>query len=148
LSPGSHVQAAPVLGIHPHQTPANAWQNYAGRYQHTAHQLGSVQIVYRFHPFFSREVQIIRRLRNQENPVLVVQVEENLRIAIPAWMLDPICCQSMHVQENPYIGIDALLELRKFIDLQSLNTGSQDLSCASMIANEKDENSNNTPTET
>ena len=77
-------------------------------YQHTAHQLGPARIVYRFHPFFEHEVRVIRRLRAHEEPAVIVQLEEELRIVVPCWMLDVACCQAMVQEERPRIAVDAV----------------------------------------
>ena len=57
-------------------------------YQHTAHQLGPARIAYRFHPFFDRDVVVIRRVNRQQQPAVMVRIEPELRIVIPCWMLD------------------------------------------------------------
>jgi hypothetical protein len=61
---------------------------------------------------------VIRRLRAREEPAVIVQVDENLRIAIPCWMLDEACCRAMVVEKQPRIGIAALVQLRDLVDRQ------------------------------
>ena len=61
---------------------------------------------------------MIRRLRVREEPAVIVQVDENLRIAIPCWMLDEARCRDMVIEKQPHIGIAALLQLRDLVDRQ------------------------------
>jgi hypothetical protein len=101
-------------------------------YQHTAHKLGPARIAYQYHPFFSREVQVVRRLKAQESAGVVVELEEGLRIATPCWMLDEVLCQSMTLEERPRIAVDALRLLRDLVDLQAALPGEKDSVCGFM----------------
>ena len=85
------------------------------RHRHTTHQLGPRKIAYRFHPFFDREVQVIRKLRAYEEAALLVQVDDDVRIAIPCWMLDQSVCEPMELSEKPRISIESLLQLNDLI---------------------------------
>ena len=89
-------------------------------HQHTTHQLGPRKIAYRFHPFFERQVEVIRRLRAHEEPAVIVQVEGDGRIAVPCWMLDQSVCESLELAEEPRISIEALLQLNDLIAQRTL----------------------------
>ena len=43
-------------------------------YPHTAHQLGSAKIIYRFHPFVDRQVMVIRRTNRSGVPAVLVRI--------------------------------------------------------------------------
>jgi len=116
------------------RTPKGAWRSCAAAYHHTAQQLGPARIAYQFHPFFEREVRVVRRLKVQESPGVVVELQEGLRIATPCWMLDEVCCQAMRLEERPRIAVDALRLLRGLVDLQAASSGEQDLGCGLMAA--------------
>ena len=62
---------------------------------------------------------MIRRLRACENPVVVVQIEEGLNIALPCWMLDATCCETMVLEAQSRICVNALIQLRDLIDRQA-----------------------------
>ena len=88
-------------------------------YSHTTHKLGPGRIAYRFHPFFDREVRVVRRLRAQETPTVIVEVvDENFRFALPCWMLDSLVCNSFTVETDPQLPVEALISLRTFLDTQ------------------------------
>jgi hypothetical protein len=83
------------------------------------------RILYRFHPFFDRQVTVLRTIRRGEIPAMIVRVEplqgeddsEELRISIPLWMLDDATCSRIVVNANGgRIAIDALLRLRTLVD--------------------------------
>ena len=61
---------------------------------------------------------MIRRLRADESSVIVEVVDSELRIAVPGWMLDQSFCDSLRLQENARIELEALRELREVVDLQ------------------------------
>ena len=86
-----------------------------------------------FHPFFDRKVQVIRRLRAREELAVVVQLEEDLRIVLPDWMLDATCCQRMTLDDRPRIAVEALRRLRSFVDQQT-SAGKEEAACGSMTA--------------
>jgi hypothetical protein len=92
--------------------------------QHTAHQLGRTRIFYRFHPYFEREVDVVRALRREGEPCFIVRLDgdtgdRDLSIAVPGWMLDPVACQDLAIQPTARLDIDSLLRLRQLVDLHS-----------------------------
>ena len=101
-------------------------------YHHTAQQLGPARIAYQYHPYFDRAVQVVRRLKVQESPGVVVELEEGLRIATPCWMLDEVLCQAMTLEERPRIAVDALRLLRDLVDLRGASPGKQGSVCGFM----------------
>jgi len=114
---------------------ACGWRSCGGRHRHTAHQLGPARVEYRFHPLYGREVQVIRNLRTREEPGVIVQGEEDLRLLIPCWMLDESCCRGVAVQNQPRIALEALVGLRALIDEQSMLTGGGDAESDLIMAN-------------
>lgn len=62
---------------------------------------------------------MIRTLRAREEPAVIVEIDEDLRIAIPCRMLDEACCKAMVLVKRPRIGIAALVQLRDLVDRQS-----------------------------
>ena len=89
------------------------------KYSHTTHKLGPCRIAYRFHPFFDREVRVIRRLRAQETPTVIVEiVDDDFRFALPCWMLDSLICDSFTLETEPRLPVEALISLRNFLDTQ------------------------------
>ena len=117
-------------------TPEHARRNRShtsfAAYHHTAQQLGPARIVYQFHPFFGREVRVVRRLNAQESPAVVVELEDGLSIATPCWMLDEVWCQAMTLEEQPRIAVDALRLLRDLVDRQTDSSGKKDSGCGFM----------------
>jgi hypothetical protein len=94
-------------------------QNYASRHPHTAHQLGSARIFYRFHPFFCREVSVIRRLRADDSAVIVQVADSELKISVPGWMLERSFCDHLVLEAAARVDVNALRQLREIVDLQS-----------------------------
>lgn len=87
------------------------------RSSHTAHQLNRSRVFYKFHPFFDHEISAIRTLRSGGESVIVRISDNDLRIAVPAWMLDQAHCKSMVLKDEPRIQLDALRQLREIVDL-------------------------------
>ncbi len=92
---------------------------------HTACQLGLARIVYRFHPFFRRQVTVLRTIRRGAMPAMIVRIEplqgeedsEELRISVPGWMLDAEACSRVVLDaNNGRIAIDVLIRLRTLVD--------------------------------
>jgi hypothetical protein len=107
-------------------------RKFYATYHHTAQQLGPARIAYQYHPYFDREVQVVRRLKAQESPGVVVELEEGLRIAMPCWMLDEVLCQSMTLEGRPRVAVDALRLLRDLVDLRAASPGEKDSVCGFM----------------
>jgi hypothetical protein len=93
-------------------------QNCGARSPQTAHQLDVSRIHYRFHPYFDCEVEIIRRQRADNSTVMIRIVEVDLKISVPAWMLDRIACRDLILQSVAKIELNAIQELREVVDLQ------------------------------
>jgi hypothetical protein len=95
-------------------------QTHGGTYLHTAHHSSIVRICYHHHPFFGQTGEIIRWLRRQTSESLVIQLQDGLELAIPAWMLDPLACSLVHDAPVPRLTVEALLALRALLDRQPL----------------------------
>src|SRR5262249_9023573 len=92
-------------------------------FQHTAHHLRSARIHYRHHPFFDHAVEIVRTIRLQEDPSLIIRLEDGLQISIPCWMLDPASCAAVRDEARPRLPIEALLSFRSLIAAQPCSGG-------------------------
>ena len=84
---------------------------------HSAHQFAPARVFYKFHPFFDHEVSVIRTLRSGGKSVIVQVGDSDLKIAVPAWMLDQAHCQPLALKDKACIDLDALLQLREIVDL-------------------------------
>jgi hypothetical protein len=78
------------------------------------------RICYRHHPFFDQEVQILRTIRQSE-PSVIIQLADDVRIAIPRWMLDAAFCATLPHEPSPRVSLQALMELRNLVDRQPLS---------------------------
>jgi hypothetical protein len=67
------------------------------------------------------EVEVIRLLRKSDSVILIVKLPGGSQIAVPEWMLIPHVCDRLPIEDKPRISIDALNDLRRLIDAQSLN---------------------------
>jgi hypothetical protein len=102
------------------------WRNSAGRPPHTTHDPHSIKICYRFHPFNGVEVEVIRFLRISRSVILIVKLlPGGTQIAVPEWMLNPQFCDRLSIEDKPRISIDALMDLRRLIDAQSLSSAAK-----------------------
>jgi hypothetical protein len=98
------------------------WQSCGGTHQHTAHEGATVTIHYHHHPFYGEHGKFIRRLRRYTSDQVVIELRDEVQVAIPSWMLDPVACQQCRNEPRPRLAIAALLELRHLLDSQSLLT--------------------------
>lgn len=103
----------------PFQSPSGGFMHY-GRYLHTAHPSSIAEIRYPHHPFFGQTVEILRWLRRQTSDSVVIKLPDDLQIAIPAWMLDPLACQHVSEAPKPRLSVDALVALRDLLDQHPL----------------------------
>jgi len=58
----------------------------------------------------------VRALRRFDEESFVVKLAEGHRIAVPAWMLDPVYCGQLPQRDHPSIALKALLELAELIE--------------------------------
>jgi hypothetical protein len=80
--------------------------------------------VYCFHPFFGREVTVVRHTRFGGEAGCVVRIEPpggdaddaELRIAAPCWMLDEAATAHLVLCDRPRIDLAALVRLRQLVD--------------------------------
>ena len=62
-------------------------------------------------------------MRRIGSAILIVRFPDGLQLAVPEWMLSPQVCQRLTDQLEPRIAIEALEELRRLIDAQTLVFG-------------------------
>jgi hypothetical protein len=75
-----------------------------------------VRICYRHHPFFNHDGHIVRRFRRQAEDSHIVELNDGLLLAVPAWMLDAATCDAMRMEACPRIAVSALLDLCRLLD--------------------------------
>ena len=63
---------------------------------------------------------MVRHLRRIGSAILIVRLPDGLQLAVPEWMLSQQVCQHLTDQLEPRIAIDALEELRRLVDSQTL----------------------------
>lgn len=80
---------------------------------------------------------MVRRLRAREEPAVIVQGPQDLRVAIPCWMLDDECCRIVVVEEQPRIVVEALMAVGALVEEQALIAVGKDTGCDSMMVNEE-----------
>ena len=95
-------------------------QSSDGSHQHTAHHSQHRRVCYRYHPFYGHDVEVVRALRRQTEPSVIIRVEGGLQIGIPLWMLEPEHCSTLTDEPVPRIALRALLELRALVDAHPL----------------------------
>lgn len=72
---------------------------------------------YRHHPFFGREVEVVRAIRHGIEPSVIVRTSDGLQIAVPCWMLDSQACAALKEEASPRICIPSLVKLVELIEL-------------------------------
>jgi len=75
-------------------------------------------IHYRHHPFHGEHVEIVRRLRRYTADCVVITLADDVQVAVPTWMLDPLVCQQLTDEEHPRLSVAALRDLRALLDSQ------------------------------
>ncbi|HEY5547012.1 MAG TPA: hypothetical protein VIK50_13255 [Gemmatimonadaceae bacterium] len=51
---------------------------------------------------------------------MVITLADDVEVAIPTWMLDPLACAQLTDEARPRIAVSALRDLRALLDQQSL----------------------------
>ncbi len=87
-----------------------------------AHKVGSVTIYYQNHPFYMRELRIVRFNKGKE--VLVKAPDGTMR-GVPVWMTDRIYCMQIRNASNPQCSWNALLRLRRLLDYFDFDAASK-----------------------
>jgi len=49
---------------------------------------------------------------------VVIQLADDVQVAVPTWMLDPLACQQLTDEVRPRISVAALHDLRALLDSQ------------------------------
>ena len=62
----------------------------------------------------------MRALRRTGSEEIIVELPDRVRIAVPAWMLDPMLCAQLPQESRPRVALRALLELAGLIGLHRL----------------------------
>src|SRR5205823_2097414 len=101
-----------------HPLPADESHTSVGAHPHTAHESSSAIIHYRHHPFHGEHVEIVRRLRRYTADCVVIKLADDVQVAVPTWMLDPLACQQLTDEVRPRISVAALHDLRALLDSQ------------------------------
>ena len=60
---------------------------------HTPHESCPAIIHCRHHPFHGEPIAIVRRLRRYTTDCVVIALADDVQVAVPTWMLDPLACQ-------------------------------------------------------
>ena len=80
---------------------------------------------------------------------MIVKLHDERQIAIPSWMLEPADCSSIRDEDAPVISVQALIDLRELVDLQSAPmTESGDNPCSSNQGDRDEQGTLSTPTPT
>ena len=80
---------------------------------HGHHSLSSPSV-------YGEHGKFIRRLRRYTSDQVVIELRDEVQVALPSWMLDPVVCQQFRDAPQPRLAIAALLELRHLLDSQPL----------------------------
>jgi hypothetical protein len=65
---------------------------------------------------------LIRRLRRYTTDRVIIQLRDEVQVAIPGWMLDPVVCQHLSDEAAPRLSLWVLMDLRRLLDSQPLLT--------------------------
>ena len=104
---GTHTTAPQISGLRSGQCPGRAAVPYDARYP------GIVRVEYVLHPFFGRELRVIKRLRYGGELHYEVELERS-RGSVVSWMTEKDVCSGMTR------GIDPICSLTSCLELQSL----------------------------
>ena len=115
---GRRARAGPESCAGPRPSPADGSRTNGAAHPHTAHESSPAIIHYRHHPFHGEPVTIVRRLRRYTADCVVIQLADDVQVAVPTWMLDPLACQQLTDEEHPRLAVTALCELRALLDCQ------------------------------
>jgi len=51
---------------------------------------------------------------------VVITLADDVQVAVPTWMLDPLACAQLTDEARPRIAVSALCDLRALLDQQPL----------------------------
>ena len=88
-----------------------------GKQRHTTHSRRSAKVLYRLHPLYGEEVEILRDFTKRPRSFLV-EPHGAISPVIPGWVLDPAACAHVRCLEEPAVSLCALRELRALLDAQ------------------------------
>ncbi|WP_210333099.1 hypothetical protein, partial [Rhizobium sp. RHZ01] len=81
---------------------------------HSAHIGEEVEIHYRWHAFYGRQVRRYYGERRSGSEVVVVEHEPGVTTAVERWMLDRATCAAMTLGE-PQVSVEALMDLDRVL---------------------------------
>ena len=119
MAPSSRREWLPLIPP-PKRLRAGASRKRDAAPNHTAHESSPATIHYRHHPFHGESVAIVRRLRRYTAECVVITLADEVQVAVPAWMLDPLACAQLTDEARPRIAVSALCDLRALLDQQPL----------------------------
>ena len=59
----------------------------------------------------------MRRFRRHTEDSFVIELNDGLLLAVPAWMLDAAVCSAMRVKAIPRVAVSALLNLHRLLEV-------------------------------
>jgi hypothetical protein len=74
------------------------------------------EVSYRWHPWFGKNVVVIRELAKSGQSLVHCRLENGeIILAVPLWMFDGPLCSSFRVSESPQVHWDTLRDLRTLL---------------------------------
>ena len=83
---------------------------------HTARYPSSVTVRYPWHPLAGRELDVRGAWQSAYGLHFSCHLSDGTQCLIPEWMTDAVYCSGIKIVGNPFCCIDALRELRRFLD--------------------------------
>ena len=107
------------------------------RPHHSAHIGHSVQINYRWHPYYGFTLKYYRTVRRADGDIVLLEREAGTIIQVPAWMLDAVICSQMEIGV-PVVSLQALKQLHTTLksEIFGKNSGCKE-STMETLQNEK-----------
>jgi hypothetical protein len=81
---------------------------------HSAHVGQELEVYYRYHPYFGRNVLVRRIAQRATGQFLSVQGPAGIVVLIAGWMLDPVICAGMTIGA-PRVDLATLVELKRLL---------------------------------
>jgi hypothetical protein len=91
----------------------------SGKRRHNTHVLSFEKIRYRYHPLSGTEVCILHGKAHGGSDRVLVELPDQTRCMLPAWMLDLCICSGLRDADTPCIALGALRTLCALVDSQS-----------------------------
>jgi hypothetical protein len=68
------------------------------------------------HPLYPNEVTVLNERQMTSGKFYTIQLFDNSRVLLPAWMTDPEICNLCVLQDQPGVSLAALQDLRRLLD--------------------------------